>query len=191
MLDVIPSENRRIHDAIRYAADMHLYQVRKGTSLPYILHPLETMTVLRAMHADPNLLMAGVLHDTVEDTAATHEELLKRFGSDVADLVNAHTEDKSLPWQARKQHTIDTIAAGDRRLRMLILADKVSNLRSIAADLRRPDNNVWSRFKCPKEDQRWYYCSSLEAVRDLEGDPDIGPVCREMAELCREVFGAD
>ena len=96
----------RLQDAIRFALDKHAHQFRKGTDRPYILHPLEVMLLLSAMNADTDLLMAGVLHDTVEDTDATLPELEARFGPGVAGLVGAHTDDKSLPWQERKAKAV-------------------------------------------------------------------------------------
>ena len=84
-----------LNRAIIFATERHAGQVRKGTDTPYIVHPLETMLILSNMQADLNVQSAGLLHDTVEDTDTTLEEIAALFGDDVASLVGHHSEDKS------------------------------------------------------------------------------------------------
>ena len=84
-------ENDMLNNAIVYAVEKHRNGLRKGTKMPYIVHPLEVMHNLMLMGADKNLMTAGVLHDTVEDTDATLEEIAAKFGADVAALVSSHT----------------------------------------------------------------------------------------------------
>ena len=103
-------ENYLLEKSIHFATNHHAGQVRKGTHIPYIVHPLETMNILRSMNADTNLLIAGVLHDTIEDTEATHDDILDRFGTDVVTLVDSHSEDKSKTWEERKTHAIKELA---------------------------------------------------------------------------------
>lgn len=177
-----------IDQAIHYATDQHAAQFRKGTNVPYILHPLETMNILMHMNADTNLLMAGVLHDTIEDTGATYEDIVQQFGRDVANLVKAHSEDKSKTWQERKSATIEELKYADRRLKMLVMADKVSNLRSIAADYLSCGDKLWTRFNAPKEKQSWYYSEIQDALWDMQNDPDTSAVYWEMVGLYKDVF---
>ena len=112
--------NERISQAIHYATDMHSRQLRKGTDIPYIVHPLETMQILLSMGADVHLMIAGVLHDVLEDTDAKAEDIVRMFGQEVCDLVQMHSEDKSLSWEARKQHTIDSLQNGSMPYRMFV-----------------------------------------------------------------------
>ncbi len=147
--------NNRLSEAIIFATERHRGQFRKGTSTPYIVHPMETFQILYSMRADTNLLIAGVLHDTVEDTDTTLDEIIEKFGDDVADLVASNSEDKSKTWQERKEHTIKELANADIRVKMLIMADKVANIRSIAADYANIGNKLWKRFNAPKEKQAW------------------------------------
>lgn len=174
--------------AIIYAVEHHAGQKRKGTDLPYILHPLETMEILASMGADTGLLMAGVLHDTVEDTAATLEELTELFGSDVSSLVGHHSEDKSKSWTERKISAIAALHDADKRLKMLVMADKVSNLRSTAADFRAMGDRVWERFNAPKERQRWYYGGMVKALSDMQNYPDTAAVYQEMTALYDGIY---
>lgn len=178
-----------IHQAIVYATEHHAGQLRKGTSLPYIVHPMEVMTILSRMNADEALLMTGILHDTVEDTDATIEEVRALFGARVAALVDAHTEqDKELPWQARKQAAIDHLRTAPREVKLLIMADKLSNLRSMAHDHSRIGNKLWDRFCADKDLQAWYYSQSIDALSDMAADPDAAWAYKELAALYKEVF---
>lgn len=182
-------ENRMVEDAICYAVEMHRGQLRKGTHRPYIFHPLEVLGILCTMRADGRLQAAGVLHDTIEDTEATYQDLLERFGTDVAELVNAHSADKGASWEEQKMRAVEHLRRSGHRLKMMIMADKVSNLRSMAADYRVCGEAIWDRFNAPKTKQAWYYAAGLDALRDMQVDPDTAPVYREMQELYREVFG--
>lgn len=123
----------RVYD---FAARMHVGQTRKGAAAePYINHPCEVGGLLAQAcgGADTVLIAGGVLHDTVEDTAATEAELAALFGDEIAALVMEVTDDKSLPKAERKQLQIVHAASASPRARMLKLADKTSNLRSLAA----------------------------------------------------------
>lgn len=181
-------DNERLTAAIHFATDAHAGQFRKGTSIPYITHPLEVLSILMRMDADTDLLMAGVLHDTVEDSDATMEQINELFGEDVASLVAHHTEDKSKSWSERKEHAIHSIAQADRRVKMLVMADKLSNLRSIAADYSKLGDKLWERFNAPREKQSWYYSGMQDAFWDMQTDVDTAPAYWEMTNLYKDVF---
>lgn len=180
--------NRLLEKAIRFATVHHAGQLRKGTTVPYILHPLETMQILRTMGADTNLLMAGVLHDTIEDTEATFNDIVEQFGTDVAELVSAHSEDKSKTWEERKTAAIAHLHHAGSRLKMLVMADKVANLRSMVSDYRICGEQLWQRFNAPKEQQAWYYSGIQDALREMQNDPRTAPVYWEMVELYKDLF---
>lgn len=84
------TENELLNDAIAYASTMHRSGLRKGTTMPYIVHPLEVMHILEVMTGDKHLMAAGVLHDVVEDTDATIEDVYAKFGDDIGTLVEGH-----------------------------------------------------------------------------------------------------
>lgn len=180
-----------LEDAISFATKRHAGQVRKGSDIPYITHPLETMNILNTMKADTALLIAGVLHDTVEDTDTTPEEILELFGEDVAALVAAHTEDKSKSWTERKQHTINELQTAPLRVKMLIMADKVSNLRSMYADYKLMGDELWKRFNAPKEKQAWYYSGVQDALYEMQNYPTTQATYREMVALFNNIFCTD
>lgn len=179
----------RLNEAILYAAEQHSGQLRKGTDLPYIVHPTEVLNILTRMNAHEDLLIAGVLHDVVEDTDAAIEDIAARFGDTVAELVNAHTEQhKELPWWERKLRSIEHLRTAPRDVKLLILADKLSNIRSMAADHARMGDKLWERFCADKAMQSRYYSMSIDALADLADDPDGGWAYWELSRLYKEVF---
>ncbi len=182
------SENSLLQEAIQFATACHSGQVRKGTEIPYITHPMETLSILLSMNADLHLLIAGVLHDTLEDTNATETDILHRFGSDVHALVTFHTEDKTKSWDERKQHAIDTLQTAPLRVKMLVMADKVANLRSLYTDYRQLGEALWSRFNAPKEKQAWYYSEIQDALYEMQYYPETKTVYLEMVALYKDLF---
>ena len=181
-------EQNRLNDAIRYAVEKHEGQYRKGTMMPYIVHPLETMQILYSMSADTNLMIAGVLHDTLEDTSASKEELELLFGESVSRMVAMHSEDKSKSWEERKQTAIAELAEADKSFKMLVMADKVSNLRSMLRDYRAEGESFWNRFNRPKAQQAWYYSKIQDALYDLQHYADTASVYWEMVGLYKDIF---
>lgn len=181
--------NDLIDSALLFAAKCHEGQLRKGTTRPYIVHPIETMEILSEMKADRSLLIAGLLHDTLEDTGATEEEIIRHFGIEVGFLVAAHSEDKSKSWEERKKNAIRQVREGSMRLKMLVMADKVSNLRSLYRDQKQIGEKIWERFNASKEKQKWYYNAMKEALWEMKNDPETEKIYQEMTELCRLVFG--
>jgi (p)ppGpp synthase/HD superfamily hydrolase len=127
---------RRILAAARFAAEKHAGQKRKGLAAePYVNHLIEVAELIAAASNpfDENLVIAGLLHDTIEDTGVSADELAQRFGNDVAALVVEATDDKSLPKETRKALQVQTAPLKSPRAQTLKLADKISNLRAILA----------------------------------------------------------
>jgi TPR repeat protein len=167
-------ENCLLESGIINAMLWHDGQLRKGTNLPYIVHPLEVMNILLQMGADKKLMIAGVLHDTVEDTEATLEDIEEIFGKDVADLVASHTEmDKSLPWRERKEIALEHLAKASKREQMLVLADKLSNIEAMARDFDNVGDALWDRFNKGRDEQEWYYREAVKAMSKLGEEPDV------------------
>ena len=161
-----------LEEAIIYATVLHQGKVRKINNIPFILHPLEVAQILSTMTGDIEVLTAGVLHDVVEDTDGTLPQIEKRFGRRVADLVDSETEnkypgeDKALTWKRRKAESLLRLKnSTDIGVKMLWLADKLANIRSIAGTYSEKGEAVWEAFhqKDP-ELHRWYYKSVAEYV---------------------------
>lgn len=149
----------KIFSALCFATNAHKGQFRKGTKIPYIVHPISVMQYLIQHDASADAVVAGILHDTLEDTPTQETELRQLFGNRITDLVVGASEpDKTLSWQARKQHTLDFLNdTDDVDLLMVVCADKLSNISSIYDDLLTCGDAVWTRFKRGYEDQQWYY----------------------------------
>jgi guanosine-3',5'-bis(diphosphate) 3'-pyrophosphohydrolase len=127
---------QRIFAAARFAAEKHADQKRKGAAAePYVNHLIEVAQLIAGSGEilDTNLVMAGLLHDTIEDTGTTAEELEQEFGSDIAALVVEVTDDRSLPKDMRKELQVRNAPHKSARAQVIKLADKISNLRSILA----------------------------------------------------------
>ena len=175
-----------VEKATRFAAIKHDGQYRKGTNIPYISHPFGVAMILMEEKQPENLIAAALLHDMLEDTDATEEELFRIFGEDILMLVKAASEpDKSLSWELRKQHKIDGLPYRSTEELYLILADKLHNLRSIQADVLKHGSAIWSRFNRGKREQCWYY---MAIVRSLNERKKEIPLIRKLEEEAAELF---
>ncbi len=182
-------ENALLEQAICFVLQKHAGQCRKGGQLPYIVHPLEVMQQLLDMEADTNLLIAGLLHDTVEDTDTTLEELADVFNADVAHLVGEHSEDKSRSWEERKLTSLQDVAQVDKREQMLVLADMLSNIRDMERDYKRVGEQLWQCFNRPRTQQAWYYHAAIPALQALADYPDTKEAYGNFVQLVEAVFG--
>lgn len=162
----------KIFKAIDFAQKAHTGQYRKGTRIPYIIHPLEVMKTLFPYTNDEAILVAGILHDTLEDTTTTEEDILQNFGADVLALVKSASEpEKDKSWEERKRHTMEFLRqTDDKRVLLLTCADKLNNINSIIADYEQLGEDLWARFKRGKEQQKWYYTSLAEIYLSKDKD---------------------
>ncbi|SOC11164.1 HD domain-containing protein [Ureibacillus xyleni] len=176
-----------IEKAINFAAKAHDGQMRKSTNVPYITHPFAVGMLLQQLNCSEEVIAAGILHDTIEDTEATYEQLVQEFGEKIANFVQAASEhDKSLPWEERKQHTIHSLASASLEEIQIIIADKLHNLRSIREELESQGDVVWSRFNRGKAQQHWYYSSIVKAVLHRKEEYQL---IEQLEEEVQAVFG--
>ena len=156
----------RIFQAIDFAQNAHQGQYRKGSRIPYIIHPLTVMEYLIRFGCSEEVVMAGVLHDVVEDTPYTMEDIFNLFGERVAELVDfaSEPEHDNKSWNERKSHTIEMIKEmKDKEVLYLTCADKLHNVRSMKEDYKVIGEALWKKFKEGKEKQKWYYNSLRDA----------------------------
>ncbi len=179
-----------IDDAMEFATKAHEGQFRKGTRRPYIVHPIEVADIVSTMTKDEEVICAAVLHDTIEDCKGITWEVLKlRFGQRVADMVAQESEDKSLSWEERKGETIRRLKTAPREVRMIGLADKLSNMRDIDRDYPVLGEALWTRFRMQsKSAMAWYY----KGVRDALKEEFSGvEAYEEYSRLIDKNFGKD
>lgn len=178
-----------INQAIIFATLAHEGQYRKSTKIPYISHPYAVGMLLQNEGCSEAVIAAGLLHDTLEDTETTFEELVEQFGLYVAKLVLAASEeDKSLSWEVRKQRTIDALPFSAIELIHIITADKLHNLRSIRTDLETQGEITWERFNRGKASQYWYYTNIVKALLSRKEDCKL---IEKLAQEVESVFGND
>lgn len=177
--------------AITFAVKAHQGMERKGKGFPYIVHPMEAVCIVATMTNDQELLAAAALHDVIEDTDTTAEDLKKEFGERVAMLVEAESDDKTggskaNTWHQRKQDTLDRLRNADLDIKIVALGDKLSNMRAIAHDYAVLGDELWNRFtvKDPAE-HAWRYHALAEALNDLS-DTDA---YKEFHTLVNKTFG--
>ncbi|NTV47721.1 MAG: bifunctional (p)ppGpp synthetase/guanosine-3',5'-bis(diphosphate) 3'-pyrophosphohydrolase, partial [Chlorobiales bacterium] len=152
-----------LFEAIEFATKAHSGQFRKGSALPYIIHPLGVGRILIEHGYEEHIVISGVLHDTVEDTSVTHKEITDRFGNVISGIVEGLTEpNKNYSWEDRKQHMLELFKTVPTDVLVVSCADKLDNLRSITTDYARLGEEVWKRFHRPKNLQLWYFESTLE-----------------------------
>ncbi len=158
----------QIEEAIEVAAEAHQGQYRKGTDTPYITHPYAVGLILMEAGCTEAVIIAGILHDTVEDTDLTLEFIRERFGEDIANIVDGCSENKALRWRARKTERIEALRTASPEICTVTCADKLHNLRTIISEYDLIGDTVWDRFHGGVEDQAWYYRSILDAIADRD-----------------------
>lgn len=177
----------RFDDALVFAAEVYAGKVRKGSINPFILHPMEAAAIAAELTADEDILIAALLHDAVEDAGCPPEEIGERFGKRVLSLVLADTEPADEDWMDRKIALLRYLKhKATRDEKIVILADRLSNIRSIYSDLRLMGKDVWEIFheQSDPELQHWFYRESTEHFGELSGTPAL----EEYRELVRKVF---
>ena len=187
-----PLDTTLLDRAIIFAVRAHAGTERRGKGFPYIVHPMEAVEIVATMTSDQELLAAAVLHDTVEDTDTTIEQIRDEFGDRVASFVAAESDephqsrDSVENWRARKQAAINRLAGASRDTKIVALGDKLSNMRAIARDYAQQGDALWDLFhaKDPK-DHEWHYRGLADALSELCDTVAY----KEFEELINQVFG--
>lgn len=182
--------NGLLEKAIHFATEEHAGGRRKGTSRPYIGHPLQVMNILMQMEADPTLMMAGLLHDTIEDTDTTYLDIKNEFGMDVAALVAAHSEPPEVSWEEGRRQTVEELDYSSFREKLLIMADVTANLRSLWRDYRHIGEELWERFNVPKNRQAWFYGAVQDKLAEMQQYMETSEIYWEMVGLYKDLFVA-
>lgn len=165
-----------VQEAINYAFMAHDGKIRKGDGKPAVYHALETMTIVMSLTNDEEVIAAAVLHDVVEDTPITLEEVKEKFGERVAFLVSSETEDKmrdrsaTSTWMERKQEALNVIeTTHDAGVKLIFLGDKLSNMRSFYFLKKTKKEHMWDAFnqKDP-ELHRYYYRTIATYLKEFQ-----------------------
>ena len=163
-----------IDRALSFASVAHDGQRRKGSGIPYIVHCIETASVVAGLTNDPEIIAAGLLHDIIEDTKYSYEDINKEFGKRVADLVKSETEEKmrdkppESTWKERKLKALEHFKSMPSEAKMIALGDKLSNIRMSVKTYDDKGDDMWLVFnQKDKKEQEWYYRRLAELLKEF------------------------
>lgn len=176
--------------ALRFAITAHSGVERRGKGFPYIVHPMEAVAIVASITADQEMLAAAALHDVIEDTEYTEEDIRKEFGDRVARLVASESDlivegkSESDSWVERKQFAIDRLAKLDRDTKIVSLGDKLSNARAMLQDYEELGEELWNKFHVndPKL-HKWHYEGLRDSLSDLKGTYAYEEFCEIVDKL--------
>ena len=178
--------------AIIFAVQAHHNTERRGKGFPYIVHPMEAVEIVATITPDQELLAAAALHDTIEDTDVTVEDIRREFGDRVAELVHAESDQftegvsEEESWHDRKQAAIDRLRDASHDAKIVAIGDKLSNMRAIYRDYQMIGDDLWNIFHVKdKASHEWHYrglADSLSELRDTFA-------YQEFVTLIDKVFG--
>lgn len=178
--------------AAEFAIDAHMGQCRKNADIPYVSHLFEVAEIMLVNNLGEDMVIAGLLHDVMEDTSKTSEDIEALFspskGREIVKIILADTEnDKNMPWKERKLETINFLKKTKSKKGMLLIcADKISNLRSFQRSLKCEGDSIWEKFNASKDEQHWYY----ETIGELLSNKlsEYKELNKEYKVLLKEIF---
>ena len=185
---MISKLSSRFEDALVFATQLHAYQTRKSSHVPYIAHLLSVTALVLESDGSEDAAIAALLHDAVEDQGGlkTLAQIRERFGEHVADIVeacsDAYTTPKP-PWRSRKEHYLTHLRTASADAQLVSLADKLHNARSILSDLRVDSEHVWDKFNGGKQGTLWYYRSLVDIFKQLDNSFLVTELSRVVAEI--------
>ena len=170
-----PLNTELLDRAIIFAVKAHAGTERRGKGFPYIVHPMEAVEIVATITPDQELLAAAALHDVIEDTDVSADQLRAEFGDRIANLVVSESDvfpegvSEEDSWRARTQAAIDRLAAAPRDAKIVAMGDKLSNMRAIARDYAVKGDELWKIFHAPDPgDHEWHYRGLANSLRDLK-----------------------
>lgn len=180
----------RFEKALVYAARLHARQVRKGTSIPYVAHLLAVVALVLEDGGSEDEAIAALLHDAIEDQGgeATRQEIRRRFGDKVVEIVNGCTDAEVIPkppWRQRKQQYLEHLRGASAEVRRVSAADKLHNARAVLSDFRRQGDSLWGRFNGGREGSLWYYRQLVQIFRAAGPSLLVEELDRVVSELER------
>ncbi len=177
-----------IERAIKKASILHRAQERRGeVNFPYITHLFSVAAILSMYTRDEEVIVAGLLHDTLEDTEYTEEELEKDFGVAIKEIVVQVSEIKEkngnkVLWHDRKRAYIEVLKTARREALLVSAADKIHNMRSILDDFKKHGHAIWKNFSTPPDDLLWFYRELLVVLKSRLNNAIVG----ELQEVYNE-----
>ncbi len=178
--------------AYKMAAEAHSKQMRKSTKIPYMVHLIRTAEFANQLTDDRDTIIAAILHDTVEDTSITIEDIEREFGKSIADIVAFESEDKmegipkSESWQVRKERKLKEMETAPLSAKIVALCDKTSNIESLLYDYEKVGDDIWQYFnQKDKKKHEWYYRTFYNILCEFKDSP----VMKRYEECLEKIFG--
>ena len=186
------SLSERFRQALAYAAELHARQRRKVSGVPYVSHLLRVSGIALGYGADEDEAIAALLHDAVEDQGgpATREEIRRRFGDRVVEIVDGCTDTDQVPkppWRRRKTEYLARLKNASPSVRLVSASDKLDNARSILASYRRLGETLWEEFSSGRDGVLWYYRSVADTLKQADSRPLVDELDRVVSEIERAV----
>jgi len=178
----------RFNEAFLFAAEKHAAQTRKKTDVPYISHLMSVAGLVLEAGGGEDEAVAALLHDVVEDCGGhpVLEDVRRRFGDRVADIVQGCTDAYTIPkppWKQRKLDYLEVLRRAGDDVRLVSAADKLHNVRTILSDYRREGDSVWERFSGRRDGTLWYYHAVLDVLRQGKPNRLVEELERVVTEL--------
>lgn len=189
----------KIQYAINRAAELHAGQMRKVTKTPFFTHPFSVALILSQYTTDENIVVAGLLHDVLEDVPKyKYEDMKKEFGVKIADLVQGVSEVKSprtkktakQTWMDRKDSYLKKLKTDPYEALMISAADKIHNLRSMIDEYKKGGEKIWKKFNAPEDKKVWFYGEVLSVLKERLQNPIVKELEKTYHEA-ENIFGLE
>ncbi|MDF5738345.1 MULTISPECIES: HD domain-containing protein [unclassified Nostoc] len=187
----IPKLTEKFELALVYATRLHASQTRKNSGVPYVAHLLSVAALVLEARGTEEEAIASLLHDSIEDQGgkSTREEIRQRFGETVLAIVDGCTEwdtPPKPPWLKRKQQYLENLRYALPSVRLVSLADKLHNARSLLADWQQHGNVIWADFSAGKEKTLWFYQSLVQVYQETGSDWMTEELKQVVSQLCQD-----
>ncbi len=190
----------KLQKAIDFAARLHLGQVRKGdNALPYVSHPFSVAWILSGFTEDEDIVVAGLLHDVLEDVEGyDYADLERDFGARIALIVKDVSEDRDpenlsgdmrASWEARKDRYLKSLAESGQEALIVAAADKIHNLRSMIRSYEKEGEAIWEKFNSPPDKKLWFYNEVLKILDSRLESPIVEEFRNTYEEAEKVIIG--
>ncbi len=175
-----------VEKAFVLALRAHEGQMRKDAPTPYIVHPVRVAILLARYGLSDTVVAAGLVHDVVEDTSLSLEDVRRELGEEVAAIVAPVTHDDTLSWDDKKKAYIEAVRAASEGAKAVSVADKIANAESLIAAHEREGSAVWLHFNAGREKKLWFEESMLAMLQESWPHPLVdayAQLVEQMKEL--------
>ncbi len=175
--------NNLVERATSFAAHKHKDQYRKEGKILYISHLVSVALILKKYDFEDTVIAAGLLHDTLEDTETSEEEILENFGQEILSIILLLTYDKNLSWKDQKMKYIEDVRNANEFVKAISLADKIHNIQSLLFNLEVKGDLAWSSFKQNKDTKIWFEKECLKMFQETFSHPMVAEYEKLIIEL--------